>query len=76
MLFYRITEDQYLCLCSLEIRYVLCVSEIFTHWLISGFYEFCALPFSMKTSLPSGVVEVVHRSFASEGSLYTLLLWL
>ena len=53
---------------------MLCVSEIFTHWLISGFYEFCALPFSMKTSLPPGVIEVVHHCFASEGSLYILII--
>ena len=44
-------DSQYDCLKSLKMRHVFKTLELLTNWMREGMFDFCVLPFSLKTDM-------------------------
>ena len=44
-------DSQYDCLKSLKMRHVFKTLELLTDWMREGMFDFCVLPFSLKTDM-------------------------
>ena len=48
---FSLRDSQYDCLKSLKIRNVFKTLELLTNWMNEGMFDFCSLPFSLKTDM-------------------------
>ena len=71
-LYFSVNEEQYLYLCDVKMKYVFSLVKILSHWVGSGFYDFCHLPLSLKMELKPTVVEEIHLRIKQCGPGKTL----